>query len=373
MSDMIERLPRRDWLILPLLSLLTVLLIIGAAEIVTRAFWAERVWDSCSIPDKALHYRYKPNCVARVKGAEGPWVENAYNECGFRTAEHCGPKVANEFRVAVVGASISAGYLVPYPETFAARTTALLGELCHVPVDFQNLGVPGADMQTVPAHLDAALSLHPDLILMALSAHDIEVVHDQSATASEEPRIVRNQWVEAARQVAIQLRQSRAVLVAQHFLYQNLDAYLPLYLSHGDEADFLRSPLSPPWKARLSVFDREVAEIASRSRAVGVPFMLMYVPLRPQALLMQWKHKPADIDPTWLGRALGEIAQRNGAAYLDLTETIGERPDMIDLYFPVDSHPNAAASAIIADSLARALLAEAPALASCRNRTQASR
>ena len=368
-----QRLPRRDWFILPLLSLLSFGLVLGLSEVVARLVWPEHLEDRCAVADPILGLRFQPNCNAEVKSPETPWLSNTYNECGFGTAEPCGPKPDRGFRVAVVGSSISSGYLVPYSQTFSAQATTSLRQRCHVPVDFQNLAVPGTGLEKAVFRLDTALSLHPDVVLMALSAHDLEIYRgDQApvagpAAAAEEP----GGLAETVRTLVVRLRASRATFIAQHFLYENLDAYLPLYLQHGDEADFLRPPLSAPWQRRLALFDREVSEITARTRAKGLPFMLVYVPLRAQAALLRWKRLPEGVDPTLLGKALREVARQNGAAYLDLTETIGDRADVTDLYYPVDSHPNGAASTIIADAVAAALVADSDALATCRDQAQA--
>ena len=173
------------------------------------------------------------------------------------------------------------------------------------------------------------------------------------------------------RTLVVRLRASRATLIAQHFFSENLDAYLPLYLEHGDEADFLRPPLTAAWQRRLTLFDREIGEIAARTQANGVPFMLVFVPLRAQAALLRWKHLPQGVDPTLLGKAIGDVARRHGVAYLDLTETIGDRPDVTSLYYPVNSHPNGEAGEIIAGALAAALIADNNSLATCRDQTQA--
>jgi hypothetical protein len=368
-----ERLPRRDWFILPLLSLLSLALVLGLSEAGARIAFPEHLEDRCAVPDPILGLHFQPNCTAEVKSPETPWLENSYNACGFRTAEPCGPKPDQGFRVAVIGSSISSGYLVPYAQTFPARATAVLRQRCHIPVDFQNLAIPGTGLEKALFRVDSALALQPNVVLMALSAHDLEVFRgDQPPSKGpvgapeESPGLT-----ETVRALAVQLRASRATLIAQHFLYENLDSYLPLYLQHGDEADFLRPPLSTAWQHRLALFDQEVGQITALTQAKGVPFMLVFVPLRAQAALLRWKHLPNGVDPALLGKAIGNIARHHGASYLDLTETIGGRADVTDLYYPVDSHPNGAASTIIADAVATALIAGDDSLAICRDQAQA--
>jgi hypothetical protein len=177
---------------------------------------------------------------------------------------------------------------------------------------------------------------------------------------------------EVATQLVKVLRSSRVMLMGQHFLYMNEDEYLPLYLQHGEEADFLRPPLSPVWQAKLALFDQEVATIAQRANAKGASFMIVYVPQRAQALLLKWRHLPKGVEPSLLGRDIGEIAARHDVGYLDLTKTIGDRPDVVSLFYPVDSHPDVAGSEIIGQSVANALVAQDSALARCRERMAAA-
>ena len=44
--------------------------------------------------DPVLGTRFVPNCKARYKSGEGPWAENDYNECGYRSKESCLTKPA---------------------------------------------------------------------------------------------------------------------------------------------------------------------------------------------------------------------------------------------------------------------------------------
>lgn len=364
-------LPARDWFLLPLTSLMTLILMLAVSELGARIFWPEQLLDECIVTDTKLGIKFKPNCRSIVKSAETDWIENSYNNCGFRTAESCGPRILPSFRAAIIGSSISSGYLIPYGETFAARATETLKRRCGVPVDFQNLAVPGSKLDKALGFVEPALALHPDLLLMALSAHDLEVLGGGLQDAAPSSHLPSRTFNRILLATAAQLRASRAVAVAQHFLYENLEVYLPLYLKHGDEVDYLRPPLSSAWLRRLELFDQEVAEIAAKAKAANVPFMVVFVPQRAQAALLQWKHLSSNIDPDLLGKALGEVTRRNGVLYLDLTRTIVANGSVKGLYYAVDSHPNGTASAIISDSILSALTMFQLLPASCTHQSQA--
>src|ERR1700733_9444277 len=88
----ITRLPRRDLVILPLLSILTIAFLLVGSEVGARHFFPESAGgDPCRVSDPTIGFKYRPNCTSRVKSAEGPWVMNHYNDCGYRTQQSCGP------------------------------------------------------------------------------------------------------------------------------------------------------------------------------------------------------------------------------------------------------------------------------------------
>ena len=359
MNSKQERLPRRDFVLIPMLCGLSVLLTLAVAEMSARVIFPEHQQDSCAIASADHQVAYRPNCRSTVKSVESPWLENVYNACGYRTADPCDPKPAGGYRVAVLGSSISSGYLVPYNETAAARLVADLKERCRIPVDVQNLAAPGAGIGEALDHLDAALALKPDVIVMAISGHDLEVLPAEQPVAKIETDAAaapaQHGLLAGMRDLTVWLRVSRAVQVAQHFIYENIDTYLPLYLKHGDEADFLRPPLSRAWQNRLAIFGREIKDIQAQAHQSGVPFLLVFVPPRADALLLHWKHRPPEIDPQMLGRLLASIAERKHAGYIDLTETFGNRSDVDKLYYPLDSHPDSAANELMAQAIERTL------------------
>jgi hypothetical protein len=85
-------LPKRDYVLLPLLRLITIVVLFGATEALAGIFWAEYRSSPCLIEDSIAGNRFKPNCTARIKIAESPWTNYNYNECGYLSMTSCGPK-----------------------------------------------------------------------------------------------------------------------------------------------------------------------------------------------------------------------------------------------------------------------------------------
>ena len=129
-----ESLPLRDYVLLPLIALATLLLLAFGCEGAARLVWPDHQADACQ---KADGSGFRANCTARVRIAEGPWVEYRYNDCGLRADRPCA-KAPGTRRIAVAGTSISSGYWVPYEQAFAGRLEQTLGQACGGPVDVQS-------------------------------------------------------------------------------------------------------------------------------------------------------------------------------------------------------------------------------------------
>lgn len=370
-----DELPRRDLWLLPLISLLTVVSMLAGAEVLARVGWPEQTSNSCKAPDNALGFRYRPHCSSTMKSAEGPWYTNTYNECGYRSPTPCGPVPAGTRRIALIGASLSEGYLVEYPNTIGAQLAADLTTMCRRPVEVQNLAAQGYTGQRVVLRTEEALTLRPDAMLFTQTPYDIESQLDdatqpitdtapktqaQAASVTQPPA---TQWLQGGaldgsapslqRRIVLWLSDSRFSTVARHFLFRNLAVYLPLYLRYGDKADFLRPPLSAPWRERLRRFDLLLGELADRTHEANVPLTLAFVPQQAELALMDGRSAPTGADPEALPNALAAIAAHHGVAFVDASPALqAEAAHPERLYYTVDGHPSGLGQPIIARYIA---------------------
>src|ERR1700761_9719345 len=106
---------RRDLIILPVVSLLTVISLWAGAEAVCRVMWPEQAEDACLAFDPVIGMHARPGCTTRTKAAEGPWVEEDWSSCGTRAGSAaCDERHdARAARVVTMGTSVSWGSLVP--------------------------------------------------------------------------------------------------------------------------------------------------------------------------------------------------------------------------------------------------------------------
>jgi hypothetical protein len=355
---MSNRLPRRDYVLLPLLSVVTMLVLFGIAEAASRLLFVEQKHDRCEVADARLGHRYRPDCTSRTKASEGPWVTNHYNQCGSRAPAPCGPKPADTTRVAVIGSSVAEGYLVPYEQSFAARTANILTQRCRRPVEFQDLASIGYIWDRLYQRLDDVLALKPDAVVLVVLPFDLEQSQPTHSPKVRTPPSLM-------KRVESSIDQSRAVVAAQHMLFENVDEYVSLYLRYGDKADFLRPPFGPVWQKRLADYDSLLGRIANKLREQDVPLLLVFVPQRAQAALLSGHATPPSVDPYAFGQAIGRIAAQHHVDYMDLSAAFSGISDAAQLYYPVDGHLSGDGHAVLAAAVARGLIGDVPALATC--------
>jgi hypothetical protein len=350
-----RRLPRRDFVILPLLSFLTVLVMLGGTEIATRLMMPEKSVDECLAPDPVLGHRPRPDCVSHTKSAEGEWVENRYNDCGYRANSSCRPPPDGAPRIAILGSSMAWGLNVPTHETWYVRLADTLSHSCGKRVDVQNLsGV--FNLTQIAARVPEALALKPTAAVMILTPFDLEGIPPGNFV----PGVVDPERPEpkGLRKLQVEIVSARAVVAAQHLIFRRPSTYVPLYLRYGDKADFLRPPFSPAWRQRLAYTDQALAYMQQQFRTAGVPFVVVFVPQEAQADIVAAKLKFPGVDPYAFGAALGAIARKHGIIYNDLTSRFADIADAPDLYLNVDAHMNGRGNALEADGVRQALAGE---------------
>lgn len=356
---------RRDLFLIPLISLLTVLVLIGGSELAARQLFEKGGKEGCGQWDGLHGTKLTGNCDARAKSPEGPWVDYHFNACGYRTNEACGERPPGHLRIALLGASTAQGYKVPYEQAFAPRAAQELTRQCQQPVEIQNMGVAGYRVIDHYWRMDEALAMKPDAVVLVLSAYELVDVTDPATLARRKsPELLRRTRNETAgtrarADLIVQLdalvADSRAVLAAQHYLYQDRSRYVSLFLMHRDKADYLRTPLSAAWEKRLADLELMLGEMAEKSRAQGVPLVVLFGPQRIQAALLDQALRPQGVDPTLIGRRMADLARRTGVTLVDVLADMGDLPHPEQLFYPVDGHMTGDGHAVLSRSLVQQL------------------
>lgn len=132
--------------------------------------------------ETATGVRLRPNTRAVIKNhnLSKQDVEITTNSSGFRGPE-IAPKTAQDYRILVLGDSITFGDYVAYADTFPAVMEAYFNshrppELEEMTVQVINAGVGGIDLETEWHILqETGLSTRPDLVVVALYLNDAQV------------------------------------------------------------------------------------------------------------------------------------------------------------------------------------------------------
>jgi hypothetical protein len=372
------KLPRRDWFLLPLISLLTICFILVSTEsIARRTFYATGgVGRYCMFKDPSKGYRGIPNAVCTEKNPETPLIEYRFNSCGDRAGMECGPKPMGVYRIVMAGSSTPMGYGVSRDQSFAAMLPAELSTMTGRTIEVYNESLVKGSPQSISLAFNRLPASKPDLILWVLTPLDIKgelgLAQDRTpgnaagkeATAHSQPvgllERVRNRIQQTIARGSI----SDEILdiwnthpissMTEHYLYESQSLYLKSFLM-GPEAEFLKAEPDADWKRHLRQSGSVAEDVEERARDAGTPLAAVLIPDRAQAAMISMGEWPADYDPYKLDRDLRAIITRHGGTYIDILPDFHNIPNPEEGYYPVDDHPNAEGHAIIANLLAREL------------------
>lgn len=358
------RLPRRDFVLIPFIFVMTMVVLLAVGEWSARVIYEQ---DDEAEPCEyltATGFRYHPMCSSRTKVWEGPWITQHFNACGYRSAESCAPRPPGSLRVVVVGSSTARGALVNYDESFAARASAVLSDRCSQVVDFQNLGTEPSDVDRIDLRMQEALALKPSAIVMTIGSFDLVHLKDPPLTTEHDVPVQRYNL-----QAAVKLlRQSRLFLLMQYHLYSDPAFQARAFLLNGDPADYIRRPLSAAWRQRVSDLGDLLDRMTAQTAPNHVPMLLVYTPERAQVALVRAPSEVAGIDPFVLGSAIGQVAAQHGVRFLDSTEAFASS-DFRSLFYLTDGHPKDGGHLALAGVVEQGLLSE-PAFAACNRVVQ---
>jgi hypothetical protein len=361
----------RDALLLPATAVLTWIVLGTTAEVVARFAYPQQLVDACIVQDGSGNH-FRSGCHSRVKAAEGGWVNNDYNDCGYRSDEQCGEA---GIRLAIIGTSLGHGYWVPYDQTFAGRIEHDLASACAQPVNILNASLPTTDVNGTPVwhHLadrsQVPLAQHPQALLLVMDSYDLQVYRSpntEAAPAMDPPPGLLFRLQRPAIFIMRTLTANSSVfLIARHWRYGDRDALVTDHLANIDASGYLRQPFSPLWQMRLKIADETISAIAAHAQAAGVPFLVVLVPRSAQAVLARQENGTNGPDPFALPRALMQIAQQRNASFLDLTGLMAAQPDPAGLFFLVDGHLNEEGHRLLAQAIKQHLTQLVPTLAHC--------
>lgn len=377
-------LPRRDWILLPALSLLTICIIAVSTEaIALRVFPAYGDMKNCLVwNDRSTGVRGIPNCVCREKIPEGQLVDYRFNSCGDYTSIECGQKPPGVYRIVMTGTSFPVGLGVPREKTFAVLLPQELSRRTGRRVELYNASLPRKSPRIMDLRFSEMLALKPDLILLALNYSDVQIAtvvapsdyvfenvsppHLAGDFAGHSSRTVGSTLArlrEKAESAALVLlhevnnhwTQSRSYVMLTHFLAATESQSQLVKRNRTSEGQYLSAVPSPARLMHLREFDGYVADIQERARAAGVPVAVVLLPTRIQAAMISSGQWPPDIDPLHFDNQLRSVIESHGGIYLDVLPRFRAIPNAEQAFFPADGHFNEEGHLMVSDLLAKEL------------------
>lgn len=363
------RLARRDWVLLPLLALLTISAISVSAELIARRFFSESTTslDSCLVLNEpATGIRGIPNSVCWEKTLESPLVEYRLDGAGYRSGSAIyGPKTPGVYRIVMIGSSMVMGERVPFDKSLAALLPEELSRRAGRKIEVYDEGMAYGFAGNTALRFQDALAMKPDLILWVLMPLDIEKAGFTYVKNAFKRPPSSDGAIDAAKNaiLAVIRRHGGDIVIGRalrHWLYefQSQSQYIHSYLLNKPdvgETGFLRATFGPVWSAHLKEFDAYAADIAGKAHSAAVPLVATLAPNRAQAAMISLGEWPAGFDPYRLDRELQSVITRQGGIYLDILPEFRMLPSPEHYYYPLDGHPDAAGHAALAGVLAEVL------------------
>jgi hypothetical protein len=371
------KLPRRDWILLPSISLLTVCVLSGSIELIARRMFTESrpFIAACMEPAHSTDgLRAIPNTTCRDKKFESDWVEYRFNSCGHRTELKCGPKTPGTYRIVLIGSSYAMGHLTQREKTFASLLPMEIYSQTRRKVELYNQGMVGENPHIVALRMNETLALKPDMILWALSPVDIEredahseVLNPQANSnslfynalfrfkAEIHSGSITGVVSDLYKRLLRNVQETKSATLILDAVYRSRNQYLKSSLA-GDDSEFMVIPADGQYHLHLQNFDRDIAEVAQQARNAQVPLVVTLLPSRAQAALISMGEWPTGVDPYLLDNDMRAIVTHHGGTYIDILPDYRDIADPEQGFLPIDGHPNALGHATITRFLTEELM-----------------
>lgn len=381
------KLPRRDWILLPLIGFFTLLFLTVSTELLARWLFpvSEVGFERCfARHDPSGTAPVNPNsfCIEQIAESRLP-VEYRFDSHGHRADTELGPKQPGTYRIVMIGSSMAMGLYVPEDRSLAATLPKDLSQRTGRKIELYNEATGGRfrggpfPVSGSARNFKEVLAANPDMILWVITPMDIENADSATTTppqqgamggalTSDKKTHSANIWSKVSDAISNgslghklldRWQGSRTSLVLKHFLLEaeSQDQYVTSYLRNEDDTGFLMIESNSKWQHVLTLFQGDADQFEQEAKAAGIPLVAVLVPNRAQAAMISMGEWPKGYDPYKLDAELRSIVEGRGGIYIDTLLSLQKIPSPEQYYFPVDGHLNVDGHAVLSKLLSERL------------------
>jgi hypothetical protein len=346
-------LPVWDWILLPLIAVVTMAILGNSSRVIADhdSAQSKQVVGTCIQQEGTGPRHGVHNSVCVEKNSSGELVEYRFNACGDRSPFNCEHKPESVYRVVLIGSSIPMGWGVSEQDSVSERLMGDLSQVTHRRVEVYNSAMEGSggSPDTLANRMAHTMALQPDLILWVISSWDIDPdkLRGQDKTAKG--------GLQSSRLIGRVFGRFKVANILTEYLFRSQSVYMAAYLRNIQGSAHAADNSTNSDDGRMRLFKADVSTIVGQAKTAGVPVVATFLPNRGEADLLNMGTVPSGIDPNLRNNELRSILVGSGAIYVDVLPDLRETPNLDGLYDQLGYHLNADGHRVLTKMLAKAL------------------
>ena len=300
-------------------------------------------------------HRPLPNRRVIQSSPEIGSIELRTNSLGLRDDQEYGVKTDQSFRILALGDSFTWGQGVTFEETWLHLLELRLNDgHPRKRIELIKAGVPGYGTRDELNYLrNYGLKLQPDLVLLAFIGEDMlnnGAPWPEHFVPPAPPTFGSVLRARSPEQLEWRLRH------ASH-LYNLLiplasRGWMGRWFTERKAADsFVLRSYPAKWVRLWETTEGFLNDMHDSLQEAGIPLVIVVIPQRLQILVDQFKLDPLRFEPDKPYALVKNFANDRGLPVFDLLPSFRVASMKSELYFPVDGHPNASGTRVIAENV----------------------
>lgn len=283
-------------------------------------------------------------------------IEYKINQCGFRGENSCSFENSKKLQILGLGDSFTFGAEVQHVETYLYVFQKHLSEKWNNSIEILNAGVGGWGIFQYYLFLEQAIKKSPDVITIGLLPNDFFGSFDGVTTENFNKNLstatkssIEGGWYLKFKSF---IKQSMFVNWLAYTFLSIDDVYAVMYKAKTGEDSYLRKTYSKEWENKMNVAKAVLSEMKAKAKENNIELVLVMIPQKAQALLLEYPEKFKDFDPYHFSRHFHSIGNQLSLPVVDFIDFLASHPNPLSLYFPLDGHLNPEGQRLLGEFMA---------------------